>query len=69
MNENDIIKFVIDQILPIKDRLNDAEKGFSAFSEELKQQTEIEISDLEINNIEAQQSISDLEIQIMEMEG
>lgn len=60
---------IIQELKTISERIFEAEKKLSDFSDMYKQQAEIEISDLQIENIEAQQSISELEIQIMEMEG
>ena len=57
------------ELKTLSQRIFEAEKKISDFSEILKQQSEIEITDLMLDNIEAQQTISDLEIDVMELKG
>lgn len=59
---------IIKELKTLSQRIFNAEKKLSDFSDMLKKQAEIEISDLQIDNIEAQQSISELEIEIIEKE-
>ena len=60
---------IIKELQTLSERIFETEKKLSDFSDMYKQQAEIEVSDLQIDNIVAQQSISELEIEIMEMEG
>ena len=60
---------IVKELKTLSERIFESEKKTSDFSDTLKQQTEVEISDLMLDNIEAQQTISDLEIDIMELKG
>lgn len=57
------------EIVSIKNRLNDYGKRLSDFSEILKAQADIQLTDLEIAQIENEQATTDLEIAVAELEG
>ena len=47
----------------------DLSRELKTLSQRIFEQSEIEITDLMLDNIEAQQTISDLEIDVMELKG
>lgn len=67
MVSNEIRDYVLRQIKEVKDRMNRDEKILSDFSEVLKRQSDIQQTDLEIQQIESEQAITDLEIEIAEL--
>lgn len=67
MPEAEVRKFVFEELRPIKERLNDAEKKLSDFAELLKSATDIDLTDLDIAQAESEQSITDLEIEVEEL--
>lgn len=60
---------MIKELKTLSQRIFNAEKKLSDFSDMLKKSAEIEISDLVLDNMEAQQTISDLELDVIELKG
>lgn len=67
MPEAEVRNFVFTELVPIKERLNDAEKKLSDFAELLRKLTDISITDLDIAQAESEQSITALEIEVEEL--
>ncbi len=57
------------EIITLKDRLNEAERKLSGFSEVLKAQNDINQTEIEIQQIEAERAITELEIEVEELKN
>lgn len=70
LNQNDAIrKYVLSEVVPLKERLNEAEKKLSDFSDMLKAMTDVDVTDLEIAQAESEQAITDIEIELAELDN
>lgn len=57
------------EIVALKERLNSAERMLSDFSKILKASSDVEQTDMEIRQIKAERSITDLEIAVEELKN
>lgn len=57
---------MVSEITALKERIGNIERSLCRFSEMLKSEADVEITDLEIEQVESEQSTTDLEIEQVE---